>query len=55
MPIINKSRFEEIEILTPNSDVLNTFQTLMNSFNVKIEENIRQSLSLTQLRDTLQP
>ena len=55
MPIINKSRFEEIEILIPNSDVLENFQALMDSFNSKIEENIRQIQSLTQTRDTLLP
>jgi type I restriction enzyme S subunit len=55
MPIINKSRFEEIEILIPNSDILKKFQTLMDSLNSKIEENIRQSQSLTQTRDTLLP
>lgn len=55
MPIINKSRFEEIEILTPNSDLLSEFQSIMDSFNSKIEENIRQSQSLTQSRDTLLP
>jgi type I restriction enzyme, S subunit len=55
MPIINKSRFEEIEILTPNSDLLSEFQSIMDSFNSKIEENIRQSQSLTQTRDTLLP
>lgn len=55
MPIINKSRFEEIEILTPSSDVLENFQALMDSFNSKIEENIRQIQSLTQIRDSLLP
>lgn len=55
MPIINKSRFEEIEILIPNSDVLENFQDLMDSFNSKIEENIRQTQTLTQTRDTLLP
>jgi type I restriction enzyme, S subunit len=55
MPIINKSRFEEIEILIPNSDVLSNFQVLMDSFNFKIEENIRQIQTLTQTRDTLLP
>ncbi|MBP6447979.1 MAG: restriction endonuclease subunit S [Saprospiraceae bacterium] len=55
MPIINKSRFEEIEILIPNSNVLENFQVLMDSFNSKIEENIRQTQSLTQTRDTLLP
>ncbi|MFG0591012.1 restriction endonuclease subunit S [Myroides odoratimimus] len=55
MPIINKSRFEEIEVLMPKSDVLENFQAVMDSFNSKIEENIRQTQSLTQTRDTLLP
>lgn len=55
MPIINKSRFEEIEVLVPTSDILDNFQLLMNSFNSKIEENIKQLDSLTQTRDTLLP
>jgi len=55
MPIINKSRFEEIEVLIPTSDILENFQLLMNSFNCKIEENIKQLEALTQTRDTLLP
>lgn len=55
MPIINKSRFEGIEILIPNSDILENFQIVMDSFNSKIEENIRQIQILTQTRDTLLP
>lgn len=55
MPIINKSRFEEIEILIPDSNVLENFQVIMDSFNSKIEENIRQTESLTQIRDSLLP
>lgn len=55
MPIINKSRFEEIEVVVPTSDILDNFQLLMNSFNSKIEENIKQLDSLTQTRDTLLP
>ncbi len=55
MPIINKSRFEEIEILVPKADILVNFQNLMDSFNYRIEENVRQINSLTQTRDTLLP
>jgi type I restriction enzyme S subunit len=55
MPIINKSKFEEIEILIPSSDVLENFQTLLDSFNSKLEENIRQTKTLTQTRDALLP
>ncbi|MCK9624972.1 MAG: restriction endonuclease subunit S [Bacteroidales bacterium] len=55
MLIINKSRFEEIEILVPNEDILLNFQNLMDNFNNRIEENVRQINSLTQTRDTLLP
>lgn len=55
MPIINKSRFEEIEVLIPTSDILENFQILMNSFNSKIEENIKQLEAISQTRDTLLP
>lgn len=55
MPIINKSRFEEIEVLVPTSDILENFQILMNSFNSRIEENIKQLETLTRTRDTLLP
>lgn len=55
MPIINKSRFEEIEIVIPDKIVLTQFQNLMDSFNSRIEENEKQIKTLTQLRDTLLP
>ncbi len=55
MPIINKSRFQEIEIIIPSEDLRNKFQELMNNFNFRIEENERQIKSLTQTRDTLLP
>jgi len=55
MPIINKSKFEEIETVVPNAEILVDFQNLMDSFNNRIEENVKQISSLIQTRDTLLP
>jgi len=55
MPIINKSRFEQIEIVVPQYEVVKSFQLLMNDLNSKNEENIRQIRVLTQIRDGLLP
>ncbi|WP_257668665.1 restriction endonuclease subunit S [Parapedobacter tibetensis] len=55
MPIINKSRFQEIQVIIPSEDLRNNFQELMENFNSRIEENVKQIKSLTQTRDTLLP
>jgi len=55
MPIINKSRFEQIEIVIPKYEVVRSFQLLMNNLNSKNEENIRQIKILSQIRDGLLP
>lgn len=55
MPIINKTRFEQIEILVPTFDVVSKFQNLIDSFNNRIEDNIIQNKTLTQIRDSLLP
>ncbi len=55
MPIINKSRFERIEIIVPAFEVVKSFQLLVNDLNSKHEENIRQIKVLTQIRDSLLP
>jgi len=55
MPIINKSRFQEIEITVPTEDVRLSFKELMENFNSKIEENVKQIKSLSQTRDSLIP
>ncbi len=55
MPIINKSRFEEIEIVVPSFEVIESFQLMVESLNIKIEESLRQIKTLTQIRDSLLP
>lgn len=55
MPIINKSKFEEIELLIPDEGTLKDFQSIMNSFNYKIEMNIKQMETLIATRDALLP
>jgi len=55
MPIINKTQFEGIEVIVPDSALLMKFQTLMDSFNNKIGQNIIQNQYLSQLRFSLLP
>lgn len=55
MPIINKSQFEDIKIIVPPLELLNSFKKLMDSLNDLILNNIRSIQTLTQLRDTLLP
>jgi len=55
MPIINKTDFENIEILLPTDEVLEKFQSITVSSNQKIIENTKQIKTLEKLRDTLLP
>lgn len=55
MPIINKTDFENIEILLPTDEVLERFQSITLSSNQKIIENTKQIQTLENLRDTLLP
>ena len=55
MPIINKTQFEQIEILLPSITVLRVFQGITNSLSERVEYNILQNQTLTQLRDNLLP
>jgi len=52
---INKSNFEDIEILIPELKILTAFETAINPIDYKILENSNQIRTLTQLRDTLLP
>jgi type I restriction enzyme S subunit len=52
---INKSSFENIDILVPNLKMISEFETVVNSIDYKILENFNQIYTLTQLRDTLLP
>ncbi len=55
MPIINKTDFENIEILLPTDEILEKFQSITLSANQKIIENTKQIQTLENLRDTILP
>jgi type I restriction enzyme, S subunit len=55
MPIINKSAFENIEIILPPIDLLKKFQDIAFSFNQIIIKNTKENQTLKQQRDTLLP
>ena len=55
MPIINKTDFENIEIVLPTDEILEKFQSITLSSNQKIIENTKQIQTLENLRDTLLP
>jgi len=52
---INKTNFENIEIVIPDKNVIQMFETITNQIDNKILENTFQIKSLTQTRDTLLP
>lgn len=55
MPIINKSQFEDISILNPDSKLLLKFTDQIKQFDTMIEANIRKNENLILLRDILLP
>ena len=52
---INRKDLSSLAILTPSEDVLQEFNAIVISFDLKIEENLKQIQTLTELRDTLLP
>ena len=52
---INRKDLSSLAILTPSEDVLREFNAIVTSFDLKIEENLKQIQTLTELRDTLLP
>jgi len=52
---INKSNFENIEILIPETKLISEFEQTINPIDYKILNNSLQIRTLTQLRDTLLP
>ena len=52
---INKSNFEDIEILVPELKSVQEFEITVNAIDYKILENANQIQTLTHLRDTLLP
>ena len=52
---INRKDLSSLAILTPSEDVRREFDAIVTSFDLKIEENLKQIQTLTELRDTLLP
>jgi len=55
MPMINKSQFEEIELIIPPGNVLENFKNIVDPLNSQIENNIQENQTLTSIRDSLLP
>ncbi len=55
MPIINKTQFENIDIILPSIELLEIFQEFANSINKKIFNNIKQTNSMMAIRDSILP
>jgi type I restriction enzyme S subunit len=55
MPIINKSSFENIEVLYPGKEILDDFEKKIIEFDEQILNNTNESQTLTKLRDILLP
>lgn len=55
MPIINKTQFENIDIINPETKLVLTFSSQILNFDHIIEKNVRENENLKSLRDTLLP
>lgn len=55
MPIINKTTFENIDVISPPKNIVRQFENMILDFDNQIESNTRENLTLTTLRDTLLP
>lgn len=55
MPIINKSSFMEIEVISPPSDALKEFENKLMEWDEKALANTLENQTLSTLRDTLLP
>lgn len=55
MPIINKTSFENIEIIIPSKSLLIKFSNMIKPINEKIKNNTNQIQTLQKTRDTLLP
>ena len=54
-PLINQSILSGIELVIPDNKCLEGFEKIANSIYQKIDSNIEENQTLTQLRDTLLP
>jgi type I restriction enzyme S subunit len=55
MPIINKSTFEKLDVLFPNSDLLNQFDSLIEPQLKKIMDGALENICLADIRNSLLP
>ncbi|EGR2519329.1 restriction modification system DNA specificity subunit [Vibrio cholerae] len=55
VPGLNRNNAYRLEVVTPSQDVLNKFESLMHSFQSKVDSNNAENSSLETLRDTLLP
>jgi type I restriction enzyme S subunit len=55
VPTLNRNHVHSLPVDIPSKDKMVSFETISQSFFSKIENNIKQIRSLTQLRDTLLP
>ncbi|ORT52627.1 restriction modification system subunit S (plasmid) [Vibrio sp. qd031] len=55
MPIINKSTFEKLAVLTPSEELMHSFDRAVSSLLSKIHQNAIENQTLSSLRDTLLP
>lgn len=55
VPSLTTEVLNKIDIVVPNSELLQEFEDVVSTFYQKMDENNRQIKSLTQLRDTLLP
>ncbi len=55
MPIINKSTFEKLAVLTPSEELMRSFDRSVSSLLSKIHQNAIENQTLSSLRDTLLP
>jgi len=55
VPGLNRNNAYRLEVVTPSHNVLNKFESIMHSFQSKIDGNNAESSSLETLRDTLLP
>jgi len=55
MPMINKTQFEEIEIIIPDRNTLERFKEIIEPLNRQITNNIQEIQTLITLRDSLLP
>ncbi|HIF9290296.1 TPA: restriction endonuclease subunit S [Photobacterium damselae] len=55
MPIINKSTFEKLAVLTPSEALIQSFDKAVSALLSKIHQNALENQTLSSLRDTLLP